>query len=298
MTIYYKYYSYLPLEYFDKPNIKVASPLHLNDPFESLIPTDIKKQINSFANSFYKNNPSDNKVTKEGMIRSMNSVTSIYGITSLSETQRSLLMWAHYANNHKGLCIGYDAKTMFFEDDKNKKNDDFTIRKVKYNNIRHDFYGDFPETSVAKELAEYLLYNVMLTKGDDWIYEKEYRYIIAFHRTHFLTVDHSKKNRALEKSIEKMIEMDVIKKENENENKYVRGNGQLASAYGILGKFKEASYFLNINPKSIKSIYFGCKADRKYINSIKKLISDINHPLHHVKVQKFKLSQYKFEIST
>lgn len=30
------------------------------------------------------------------------------GISCLSESEKSLLMWAHYANNHHGICVEYD----------------------------------------------------------------------------------------------------------------------------------------------------------------------------------------------
>ncbi|MGF6383844.1 hypothetical protein OKW31_006845 [Paraburkholderia atlantica] len=30
-----------------------------------------------------------------------------YGIYSMAETPRSLLMWAHYAESHTGVCLGF-----------------------------------------------------------------------------------------------------------------------------------------------------------------------------------------------
>ena len=36
------------------------------------------------------------------------SLRSITGITCLSEEDDSLLMWAHYANNHCGMCVEYN----------------------------------------------------------------------------------------------------------------------------------------------------------------------------------------------
>ena len=32
----------------------------------------------------------------------------VTGISCLSESDSSLLMWAHYANNHKGMCVEYE----------------------------------------------------------------------------------------------------------------------------------------------------------------------------------------------
>jgi hypothetical protein len=37
-----------------------------------------------------------------------------FGILSLTETPDSLLMWAHYADNHKGVVLGFDEAHPFF----------------------------------------------------------------------------------------------------------------------------------------------------------------------------------------
>jgi len=34
------------------------------------------------------------------------------GIIALSSRWDSILMWSHYANNHKGYCIGFDSKKL------------------------------------------------------------------------------------------------------------------------------------------------------------------------------------------
>lgn len=36
------------------------------------------------------------------------------GIACLSENWNSLLMWSHYAENHKGYCTGFDEKWIRF----------------------------------------------------------------------------------------------------------------------------------------------------------------------------------------
>ncbi|OKL42068.1 DUF2971 domain-containing protein [Pontibacter flavimaris] len=36
-----------------------------------------------------------------------------FGILSLSAKQDNFLMWSHYANSHKGLCVGIDSSKLF-----------------------------------------------------------------------------------------------------------------------------------------------------------------------------------------
>lgn len=36
--------------------------------------------------------------------------TNVFGFISFSDNWKSPLMWAHYANNHTGVCLGIDVK--------------------------------------------------------------------------------------------------------------------------------------------------------------------------------------------
>lgn len=296
MAIYYKYYSYLPLEYFNKPTIKLSSPTHLNDPFESLLPSDINAYIDNFAQQEFMDQDIAKNIDKTSLVNSMKNIMKIHGVTSLSETQRNLLMWAHYADNHKGLCIGYDTDVIFREMDKVFLRDDGILRKIKYNNVRHEDFGHLQETINTKGLYEYLLYGLMLTKGDEWIYEKEFRYIISYHNASYLQIDGGEDNEYLQNDLQKMLTFDRLRKDDNYENRYLKANGKNVFSFGFLNKYKEASYFLYINPESIKKIYFGCRTDSKYIESIKELLSTEQHPLKSAKIEKFELSQKRFEL--
>jgi len=85
-----------------------------------------------------------------------------FGIVSMAGTLNSPLMWSHYAAGHTGLCIEfYGAKEPqldFFGDAQPVKyQKDFPII---------DFYRDDPLVMAEKYL---------LTKAEDWSYEKEWR---------------------------------------------------------------------------------------------------------------------------
>lgn len=58
------------------------------------------------------------------------------GVLCLSELKDSLLMWGHYAENHKGFVIGFDSDNIFFSK-KNNASDEFGfLRPVDYQSYR------------------------------------------------------------------------------------------------------------------------------------------------------------------
>jgi hypothetical protein len=92
------------------------------------------------------------------------------GIFSLTRSKHSLLMWAHYANHHKGIIVGFNNEHTFFNQNilpkQNPPEDTSYLGKVfpvVYDRIRLDI--EFGENA-AKHL---------LQKSDEWMYEKEYR---------------------------------------------------------------------------------------------------------------------------
>lgn len=81
------------------------------------------------------------------------------GVLSLSETNSNCLMWAHYAKNHSGICVGYDIP----EDTRG-------LHKVQYRQRQ-------PMLSVHQAFSEKSgkLLEMLYTKNNHWKYEKEWR---------------------------------------------------------------------------------------------------------------------------
>ncbi|WP_314926618.1 DUF2971 domain-containing protein [Aeromonas piscicola] len=303
MAILYKYYSYLPPEFFDEPTLKITSPIHLNDPFESLLPSDIKEYIQELIESNEINHTQYTQYTKEQMIKSLTQTMQLNGVISFSETQRNLLMWAHYADDHKGLCIGYETDEILFSDTKKRLKSFSGIRKVNYDTVRHEHFGEIEKIKDPAYLHHYIVSNVMLTKGDSWIYEKEHRFIIPTNKADYIKLkrDDLTKNKNLNLSVEKMIEIDAIKISSSHENEseyitYVPTDSEAAAGSGYLNEHKQAAYYLKVNPKSIRKIYFGCRANDDYIEKINEAISknsDIHDELY---INKMQLDNKRFEL--
>lgn len=83
-------------------------------------------------------------------------------LSSFSERNDSILMWSHYSDNHKGICIEYDFK------------EDEDIVDA----IEPTFYSE-NLFSLVKAFASKDINNIMkraaITKAIDWQYEKEWR---------------------------------------------------------------------------------------------------------------------------
>tara|TARA_E500000318_G_scaffold33562_1_gene33124 strand:+ start:2180 stop:2980 length:801 start_codon:yes stop_codon:yes gene_type:complete len=84
------------------------------------------------------------------------------GICSFSKVRDEILMWSHYADSHKGICIE-------FIDDPTDK---FMARAQPV-----IYSKDYPVINRLKDSNDECLKKALLTKSDRWSYEEEYRAI-------------------------------------------------------------------------------------------------------------------------
>ena len=85
-------------------------------------------------------------------------VTSQIGVLCLSEVKDSILMWSHYADCHRGVCLVYDTSNEFF----------VNAQPVRYQRER-------PRVNPVTQTNDQMLDNSIFTKSDAWAYEKEWR---------------------------------------------------------------------------------------------------------------------------
>ncbi|MDO5824126.1 MAG: DUF2971 domain-containing protein [Methanobrevibacter sp.] len=84
-------------------------------------------------------------------------------LTCFSENQDIKLMWAHYTDNNKGICIKYNIKDYEY------------LMHVCYPIKYEDGYDYTEELSNFKEHMYKLAFDPYLRKETDWSYEKEWR---------------------------------------------------------------------------------------------------------------------------
>jgi hypothetical protein len=94
------------------------------------------------------------------------------GVFCLSETWRSPLMWSHYADEHRGICLEYDATQI----------DNPDLAAVNYRSPRSIKASDLIKWKIqASSEAERRVYNTyFFAKAPQWKYEREWRDISQF----------------------------------------------------------------------------------------------------------------------
>lgn len=91
------------------------------------------------------------------------------GVLSLAGNWKSPLMWSHYADQHKGICIEYDVSLSTVGPP--KRVDYEGERGILASEIRDWVYGNL---SSAKEKVEHKFF---YSKSPQWKYEDEWRYV-------------------------------------------------------------------------------------------------------------------------
>jgi hypothetical protein len=86
-------------------------------------------------------------------------ISQKHRIYCLGPDVNSQLMWSHYANKHKGICLQYDIRNT-----------------VMCAALKCSYTATFPLTKAYDNSEESDL-QLLLTKSDAWSYEKEYRLI-------------------------------------------------------------------------------------------------------------------------
>lgn len=86
------------------------------------------------------------------------------GLICFSDNWHSPVMWAHYADKHKGICLGFDVP---------EPGPDGIISPVSYNTDRLQFVLDHSKDKLGID-GEFVR-TLMFTKSKEWAYEREWR---------------------------------------------------------------------------------------------------------------------------
>jgi len=172
MTELYKYrcFDRYSLECISENVIWVADSKTLNDPFDctyNVVANLSYEEVRSAIKGVTKENY---KLKQDEFIEKMRSDFVIGGIFCLSESREISLMWSHYADCHKGFCVGYTSTS-----------------SGTTKNCHEVIYGDFPSISLRElftaaatdnpQLAQKFFNTTVLHKDINWKYEKEHRFL-------------------------------------------------------------------------------------------------------------------------
>lgn len=166
-----------------------SDPLTFNDPYDCNLQIDIENSEEEIRDFFttrrneliingdsrwqnlninekvklFRDDPALQKKTIHDIF--LNEIIPGYGICCFSEDEMNMLMWSHYADSHKGLCLVFDIlhDRKFF---RIPLQVEYPPSYPKFNYIRY------------KKTKENLLIQFLLgTKSQDWNYESEVRVV-------------------------------------------------------------------------------------------------------------------------
>lgn len=184
ITRLYKFYNYneQALSVLINKTVWFAKPESLNDPFDCKIFFDNSinlQELQNFLPRYMNFKGISEKQLEEEMqeirgsrgqldpefikiwgtvLKAADEQLTNSGVFCLSQCNDNILMWAHYADNHKGFCIEFERSSQ------NDLGDYEKTRDVKYR-------PDYPTIS---PLSPYAFDLKFFTKAIDWKYEKEW----------------------------------------------------------------------------------------------------------------------------
>lgn len=142
MRLYHFISERFGLEAIKNLRLKISLIRELNDPFEFLglaLDRAERRVLRNFKNEF----------------------ADRFGMICMSHSWRNPLLWGHYAEKHKGLCLGFDVP------------DNGTFIEVTYKENRPTIQ-EFGCTHL-RQLQEHHMLRLLTMKFDAWKYESEYR---------------------------------------------------------------------------------------------------------------------------
>ena len=143
-----------------------SSLSNLNDPFEAVY----KDNISKYLKLLEKNLKAETGLVQKNWddLMAFNNKIGFYSLAlSKNEFPDNELMWAHYANSHKGFCIAYDIKQLEFSEE----------RPYNVNEMQVVYKLNPPIIDILNILNKDFLVKMFGTKSNIWEYENELRLI-------------------------------------------------------------------------------------------------------------------------
>ena len=288
-------------------HVRLTPPCLLNDPFEGLFSHDLKQHLKTiikpeeiifvpkfsqevregldYAFQYMKDDEIDNFINK-------------YGVVSLTTNPNNLLMWAHYANEHKGICLL--LKDTLFKPDAQKIPTKYGIenyipKEVKYSDQRRDdkINGNNTIELIRNHSTKYLF-----TKSIAWEYEFEYRCIIPIEQADKLICDSELKNIAVRNALQRECDSgSLFKKEHPTiKGKCIYEGPALQNIAKMSSHFDDFIFLKQIDPSDIDSIIFGSRLLGDDLASICNVVFAPESKLSHVNLYRYKLNPSLFTL--
>lgn len=175
-------YKYKNCNYSHLRNLLVDSCFYMSSRHQLNDPFDVRSSIefgnggidrSKYLNKIFKENKTRHKDRKliskrldsreriqEAIKTHLERAVDTTGVHSFATSPKNLLLWSHYADSHKGVCLIYETA---------KDLDTFIMA------LPVGYSKSFPVINYTPEIEGDLIKKAFLTKAIDWQYEKERR---------------------------------------------------------------------------------------------------------------------------
>jgi hypothetical protein len=183
--IIYKYCSLSTAELIINTNsIKFSDPASFNDPFdcdvdllEFNLPNKLDErtihEIETIKGIFQNYTGFNDLIQEKGFIEKMYreaQIEKVKGarVSCFSLIKNNILMWSHYADKHKGICLEFDS------DITSHGFTDLTEEDITEGEVG---YTEYERINYLSSNRIFAVYKMLLCKSNTWSYEKEFRLI-------------------------------------------------------------------------------------------------------------------------
>ncbi|MFZ1683377.1 MAG: DUF2971 domain-containing protein [Candidatus Zixiibacteriota bacterium] len=171
----------LPNDYRNLPVDEMVARVLADEQFFDRVQADLRSQGVTISNDQIVKMMRDEDVIEitrtrnngnfdEQLAIERNSTIGIFPVTPVND---SVLMWSHYADSHKGFCIGYSMPGLIDEFDRLEAEESTFI-----SHFRVRYVPDLPVLDVTDHSDPNWLWRQFITKADYWSYETEHRFLL------------------------------------------------------------------------------------------------------------------------
>lgn len=206
---YYKYMNQSTLMLLlRKKTIKFTDPAKFNDPMDSTVPElelntkllkdtmisvvardfpefiEYQSDLKNYLSADEKNWKKEIKVISNELLNSWSDIISHFRILSLTTKPDNLLMWSHYADEHRGVVVKFKKKPSFGSPQKvNYKNGHQSLNNA-FNLmasavVKEEAKGGFNDkhSDIFSDITLKIIQRYFFMKMSEWSYENEYRIV-------------------------------------------------------------------------------------------------------------------------
>ncbi len=309
-------------QFFEEPMLRATPFYNLNDPFEGQYSEEQIRNVNKHENLHLKPevvdiDPEDNEYHIQAVIEGLQDDLFEYGVVSFTEDYSNLLMWSHYADEHRGFVLEIENRPWLTDSYINRNGNQFRYKKKPLCNteekpVRVVYRDSQPKFELQHDALpdnkwnvnyQKLIKSIFLTKGDRWLYEKEHRSVLKVSYADKIIAKYDSYVESIcrdELEIKQLdngyCELNFEYDHDTDDNEDVNGGG-IRVGIEVMSKCNtDIIHLYHIDPKSITGVYFGCHVSDSDINEIMKTVHENNLFSNNIKFKKANISDKRFEL--